>query len=158
MPGAILSVAVVFQASSADNLRSTYICPHFPSWGKYVPVLQIVGAFLDCFVLVSIEEITRRKSNSAPIGTVAPTVIASIFLVSLRKLCMIKFRIDIIQLSAAFLFLGGFIAFITHPGYWRWTFAVDTAYFYDLMWCTGFLALLTVCGLEFVCLGALSKK
>ena len=36
------------------------------------------------------------------------------------------------KVSAVLMFLGGFIAFITHPGYWDWTFAIDIRYLISL--------------------------
>ena len=48
------------------------------------------------------------------------------------------------------MFIGGFIAFITHPGYWDWTLAVDLRYFASLSFHTFLITLVIFYGLPLV--------
>lgn len=58
--------------------------------------------------------------------------------------------INTVKLSAAFLCLGGLVAFITHPRYWKWILGIDIAYIYGLAWYTNLFILATVCALKLV--------
>lgn len=54
------------------------------------------------------------------------------------------------ELSATLLSLGGFIAFVTHPGYWEWVLRIDNAYIKDLIWDTMLFTLSALGALEIV--------
>ena len=54
------------------------------------------------------------------------------------------------KVSAIVMFVGGFIAFITHPGYWDWTLAIDGKYVKDLAFHTLIATIVIVCGFRFV--------
>ena len=63
-----------------------------------------------------------------------------------------KSCVNLVKLSAFFLALGGFFAFIIHPGYWKWVFGLDRAYVNDLTWDTIFFSISILYALETVSL------
>lgn len=50
------------------------------------------------------------------------------------------------------MFVGGFIAFIFHPGYWDWTFDIDRKYVTSLAFHGLIATLVVVCGFQLVSL------
>lgn len=82
LPTAILSGVSMYTSMNTDALRSTYICPQFASAPRVVPVLQFLAALADCYFLVSIETIARRRATNAAIPSyIAPLLIGSTFVV-----------------------------------------------------------------------------
>lgn len=83
LPATIISTTSIAIAFIADDVRSTYICPHFPVLWRIMPFLQGFGTFLDCYVLICVDILIRRRSNnSSSIDLAAPLVISSVYLVS----------------------------------------------------------------------------
>lgn len=81
LPAVLLTVASILTSFGTDAVRSTYICPQFA--GKIVPFFQIMGALIDSFVLVSIENVIRRtKANNATADAAVPKVVGSVLVVS----------------------------------------------------------------------------
>lgn len=60
--------------------------------------------------------------------------------------------IIVLKVSAIVMFVGGFIAFIFHPGYWDWTFAIDRKYITSLAFHTFIATLMVVSGFRWVSL------
>lgn len=116
-----------------------------------IPFLQILGTFLDCYVLICLDVLVRRrKDDSSSIDSAVPLVISTLYLVSISIQVVIGLGTNSAKLSAAFLSLGGIIAFITHPRYWKWIFGVDVAYIYGLTWHTFLFIVATVCASNIV--------
>lgn len=81
LPGAILTIASILISFGADGIRSTYICSR--SAAKIVPFFQILGAFLDAYALISIENVIRRmKANNDAEDAAVPKVVGSLLIVS----------------------------------------------------------------------------
>ncbi len=81
LPAALLTVGSILTSMGTDDVRSTYICPH--SAEKIIPFLQVSGALLDCFVLMSIEEIMKKtETNKFKGDSAVAKVVASVLLVS----------------------------------------------------------------------------
>lgn len=106
LPAALLTVASILTSLGTDSVRSTYICPQFAR--KIVPFLQIVGALIDSFVLVSIENVIRRmKANNATADAAVPKVVGSVLVVSrlfLGRLLVLtsrSYRLDLSSLVAS---------------------------------------------------------
>lgn len=55
-----------------------------------------------------------------------------------------------VKISAGFLSLGGFVAFIVQPKYWNWVLGVDRIYFSDLTTDTILFIVLAICAVEIV--------
>lgn len=82
LPAAVLSGASIYTSMNTDALRSTYIRPLFASARRTVPALQLLAALADCFCLLSIETIARRRTTNAAITShLAPVMICSTFMV-----------------------------------------------------------------------------
>lgn len=83
LAAAVLSIASILTSFGSDDVRSSYICPHFAR--KFVPLLQISGALLDSIVLISIDIVVRRTTaNDATVDTMLPRVVGSVLAVSWR--------------------------------------------------------------------------
>ena len=54
------------------------------------------------------------------------------------------------KISAGFLSLGGFIAFLVQPKYWNWVLGVDRIYLTDLTTDTILFTVLVICAVEIV--------
>lgn len=157
LPAALLGGSSIYTTVNADVLRSTYICPNSTSAQTIVPFLQLLAVISDCYVLISLETICRRRPANAAINlNLAPMLLGSTFLVCFR-IAGTNFLLTSAKLSAAFLSLGGFISFITHPKHWKWVFDIDRAYVNDLTWDTTLFTISVLCGLEIVSVPLLKK-
>ncbi len=84
LPTAILSGASIYTSAYTNALRSTYICPLSSFAPIIVPLFQILAALLDCYVLISIEKVTRRGSTEGPVTKDALHAwVGTIFVVSI---------------------------------------------------------------------------
>lgn len=88
LPAALLSGSSIYTSIQANNvLRSTYICPISTSARNIVPILQLLAVISDCYVLISIDTVTRRRAvNAVTTLSIAPLLLGSIFLVCFRIL------------------------------------------------------------------------
>lgn len=93
LPTAILSGASIYTSMNTGALRSTYICPLFASAQKTLPVLQFLAALADCYFLISIDTIARRRTtNAAVTSDLTPVLMGSTFLVSSMSLTQVVFH------------------------------------------------------------------
>ena len=65
-PAIFLAIAYSVNASVMGAPRSTYICPLSSIANMGIPFMQIVSVLLDCYILVSISEITNAAKRGNP--------------------------------------------------------------------------------------------
>lgn len=83
LPAVFIGSSSILTTFAADDVRSTYICPHSSVMWRIIPFLQILGTFLDCYILICIDIIIKQKrKDSSLTDTAAPLVISSLFFVS----------------------------------------------------------------------------
>lgn len=117
-----------------------------------MPIFSILAILLDCCLLISIEKFTRRGASAeASTKNMKYVWIGSIALVSIHFLRGTKKpATNCVKISAGFLSLGGFFAFIVQQGYWNWVLGVDRIYFTDLTADTILFTILVICAVEIV--------
>ncbi|KAL2041531.1 hypothetical protein N7G274_005913 [Stereocaulon virgatum] len=118
-PAAFLTIANTFQSWAMGDARSTYICPLSSNARMTIPLLQILGSFLDCCILVSIEGLVLTPAGDTSSNMVFnPAFLGSIFM-----------------LSSLISSIGGIIAIITNTVYWielfdpGWSYASTVAWY-----------------------------
>lgn len=82
LPALCLCAAGVLQTYVMAGPRSTFICPISSSARTTVPLLQIVGVLIDCYVLVNLMTIVKAFNVDATSRNGFAVVLSSIFLVS----------------------------------------------------------------------------
>lgn len=118
-PAAFLTIANTFQSWAMSNARSTYICPLSSNACMTIPLLQILGSLLDCFILISIESLVLTPAGDASSDMVFdPAFLGSI-----------------LMLFSLISSIGGIIAVITNTVYWielfdpGWSYASTVAWY-----------------------------
>lgn len=152
LPTSILSGVSIYNSIRANSNRSTYICPLSSTVAMVMPIFSILAILLDCCLLISIEKFTRRGASAeASTKNMTYVWIGSIALVAIHFLRDTKEpAANCLKISAGYLFLGGFVAFIVQPKYWNWVLGVDRIYFTDLTTDTILFTILVICAVEIV--------
>ena len=82
LPALCLSAASILKTFAIAIPRSTYICLTSSYGSTFTLSLQVLGIFLDCFVLMNFVKAVRLPAvNAATEGDIAPILVGSIFLV-----------------------------------------------------------------------------
>lgn len=95
VPTACLAVANALAALVLAGPRSTYICPLSSYAIKTVPLLQILGLLLDCYIAQCIAVILEEKPAMPSEVSAGPELIGSIFLVSTMGYIPLGRKLDI---------------------------------------------------------------
>ena len=118
LPAAFLSISNAFQSLAMDSPRSTYICPLSSNARMTIPMLQILGVFLDSCILISIESLVLTPTMDPSSAMVfSPAVLGSLFL-----------------LSSIISSIGGILAVITNTVYWSEVFDPGWSYASTVAW------------------------
>lgn len=152
LPTSILSGVSIYNSKRTNSNRSTYICPLSSTVAMVMPIFSILAILLDCCLLISIEKFTRRGASAeASTKNMTYVWIGSIALVSIHFLRGTKKpAANCVKISAGFLSLGVFFAFIVQPENWNWVLGVDRIYFTDLTADTILFTILVICAVEIV--------
>ena len=94
-PAALLAVAIILVSIVGASPSSTYICPTASGGRQWTILLQFVGLFLDCVVLISVKDLlTRRRNGASPRTDKAAVILGSILIVRCSKQSRLSFQIN----------------------------------------------------------------
>ena len=83
-PAVLLSCGNLLTALTINEPRSTYICQYAWFARSIVPITQLVGLSLDCYILICIEGLIKAQKDDAATNQpyMSPVIVALILIVS----------------------------------------------------------------------------
>lgn len=89
LPALCLCAAGVLQTLAMAPPRSTFVCPLSSSARTNIPLLQMVGVLIECYILLKIESGIKSRSTDTNARNEIAVVLGAMFLVSK---CLLPFR------------------------------------------------------------------